>query len=410
MKNKGFTLVELIGVLIVLSVLFMVSLPPIIKMLKGTEAKITYSQKKLVEDSARDMALKSKEMTENNFTYCPTIADIVKKGYLSKEAVKDINKKHFVKVKIKDKKITTLYTETCVEEKLKVEFSLKGQKEITINSGSTYTDAGFTALDENKVDISSKVTKKIMDSNLTIFDTLNTNIVGTYIIEYKLNFNEQIYVVERTVNVKTSDNPLIIHPGDTTIEGNLKIFDVLQGVTATDKNGNNLKVIAQSNLSLGIPGTYIVTYKAIDKSNRITTLTRTIIIAVPTIAKVYGLRWDGNDVYTRLDDAVGMVANVGVNQETPKNDFDNAEIYKEMVDVTDTYGNKFVSIPKFYIKKIVTGDVWEWRISKDKKDKDYYLPSCFYDEVKSEEIPYILVGKYDASETGGKLESKTGVK
>ncbi|MEG1726242.1 MAG: hypothetical protein RR313_12700, partial [Anaerovoracaceae bacterium] len=120
--------------------------------------------------------------------------------------------------------------------------------------------------------------------------------------------------------------------------------------------------------------------------------------------------WDGNDVYTRLDDAVGMVANVGINQETPKNDFDNAEIYKEMVDVTDTYGNKFVSIPKFYIKKIVTGDVWEWRISKDKKDKDYYLPSCFYDEVKSEEIPYILVGKYDASETGGKLESKTGVK
>ncbi|MEG2011242.1 MAG: hypothetical protein RR067_04470, partial [Bacilli bacterium] len=36
--------------------------------------------------------------------------------------------------------------------------------------------------------------------------------------------------------------------------------------------------------------------------------------------------------------------------------------------------------------------------------------ACFYDEVKSKELPYILVGKYDASETGGKLESKTGVK
>ncbi|MEG2250988.1 MAG: hypothetical protein RSD09_05345, partial [Bacilli bacterium] len=36
--------------------------------------------------------------------------------------------------------------------------------------------------------------------------------------------------------------------------------------------------------------------------------------------------------------------------------------------------------------------------------------SCFYDEVNSKELPYILVGKYDASETGGKLESKTGVK
>ncbi|MEG1792375.1 MAG: hypothetical protein RR294_02125, partial [Bacilli bacterium] len=127
-------------------------------------------------------------------------------------------------------------------------------------------------------------------------------------------------------------------------------------------------------------------------------------------SKVYGLKWDGNDVYTRLDDAVGMTANVGLNQETPKNDFDNAEIYKDMVDVEDTYGNQFVTIPKFYIKKTVTGNIWEWRISKVKKDNEYYLPACFYDEVNSKEMPYILVGKYDASETGGKLESKTGVK
>ncbi|MEG1310189.1 MAG: prepilin-type N-terminal cleavage/methylation domain-containing protein, partial [Bacilli bacterium] len=126
-------------------------------------------------------------------------------------------------------------------------------------------------------------------------------------------------------------------------------------------------------------------------------------------SKVYGLKWDGNDVYTRLDDAVGMTANVGLNQETPKNDFDNAEIYKEMVDVEDSYGNQFVTIPKFYIKKTVTGNIWEWRISKVKKDDDYYLPACFYDEVKSKEIPYILVGKYDASGTDFKLQSKTGV-
>ncbi|MEG2601215.1 MAG: prepilin-type N-terminal cleavage/methylation domain-containing protein, partial [Bacilli bacterium] len=135
-------------------------------------------------------------------------------------------------------------------------------------------------------------------------------------------------------------------------------------------------------------------------------------------AKVYGLKWDSSlpvgdlNQYIRLDSAVDMTANVGLNQETPKNDFDNAEIYKDMVDVEDTYGNQFVTIPKFYIKKTVkvTENVWEWRISKVKKDNDYYLPACFYDEVKGKELPYILVGKYDASETGGKLESKTGVK
>lgn len=96
-----------------------------------------------------------------------------------------------------------------------------------------------------------------------------------------------------------------------------------------------------------------------------------------------------------------------INGESP-NDFDSAEIYKEMTEVT-VDGNQFIKIPKFYIKKVVNGDTWEWYISKIKQDENYYLPACFYDEEKEIEIPYILVGKYDASlGSDNKLESKTG--
>ncbi|MDD3187637.1 MAG: type II secretion system protein [Bacilli bacterium] len=123
--------------------------------------------------------------------------------------------------------------------------------------------------------------------------------------------------------------------------------------------------------------------------------------------KIYGLEWDGNDNYTRLEDAVGMVANAGVDDEVVVNDFDTAQIYSEMKDVIED-GNSFVKIPKFYIKKVVNGDDWQWYISKIKVDDDYYLPACFMDETDNEVLDYILVGKYDASLEGDKLVSKSG--
>ena len=124
------------------------------------------------------------------------------------------------------------------------------------------------------------------------------------------------------------------------------------------------------------------------------------------INKVYGLRWDGNETYTRLEGAVGMVANAGIGTTPEVNDFDDAEIYKDIEDVT-VDGNAFVMIPKFYIKKVVTGNTWEWYVSKD-KGEGYYLPECFHDIETNKELDYVLIGKYDASLNGIKLASKSG--
>lgn len=128
-------------------------------------------------------------------------------------------------------------------------------------------------------------------------------------------------------------------------------------------------------------------------------------------AKVYGLYWDGNNTFTRTDDAVALTTtNVGIGATPATNNFDTAEIYSEMTEETDSYGNKFIKIPKFYIKKTVNGDAWTWQISKTNKDGEYYLPACFVDETRGKVLPYILVGKYNAnlSTDGTKLESKTG--
>ena len=126
---------------------------------------------------------------------------------------------------------------------------------------------------------------------------------------------------------------------------------------------------------------------------------------------IYGVSWDGGSspVLTRTDDAIGLVANVGVGDQVVVNDFDNISIWRKMVRVTDAYGNVFVRIPRFYIKKGGTAPAVTWQVSEYPHD-GFYLPWCFWDFANTRELPYILVGKYKANLSGDglRLESKPG--
>jgi hypothetical protein len=125
--------------------------------------------------------------------------------------------------------------------------------------------------------------------------------------------------------------------------------------------------------------------------------------------KIYGVAWDKSTspTLTRTDDAVGMVANAGVGMTSVVNDFDTAEIFGEISEVTDALGNVFVRIPKFYIKKTDGVGIKTWQVSKRKWSEEWYLPWCFWNFSTGQELPYIDVGKYNASlSPDNKLESK----
>ena len=132
-----------------------------------------------------------------------------------------------------------------------------------------------------------------------------------------------------------------------------------------------------------------------------------IALLSPRGSKIYGASWDKSSTptLTRTDASVGMVANAGVDASVVVNNFDTAQIYGEITEVTDTCGNVFVRIPKFYIQK-TDGVIRTWRISKTKYP-GFYLPWCFWDFTNNKELPYIDVGKHKATKDGsGKLESK----
>lgn len=127
-------------------------------------------------------------------------------------------------------------------------------------------------------------------------------------------------------------------------------------------------------------------------------------------SKIYGASWThaSSPTLTRTDSAIDMVANAGLGTATVVNNFDQAEIYKDITEVTDVLGNVFIRIPKFWIEKTDDGSTMAtWRISK-RRFGTAYLPKCFVSTTGAE-LPYIDVGKYNASLSGAnKLESLSG--
>lgn len=124
--------------------------------------------------------------------------------------------------------------------------------------------------------------------------------------------------------------------------------------------------------------------------------------------KVFGVYWDkGSDSkLIRTDDSKDFEANVGISGDIVRNDFDNAPIYREIGEVADDYGNVFVKIPKFYIRKKDGKKFKTWQISKTQY-AGFYLPCIFYDFKNEKELPYALIGKHEASlSDDNKLESK----
>lgn len=123
---------------------------------------------------------------------------------------------------------------------------------------------------------------------------------------------------------------------------------------------------------------------------------------------IYGVSWDksSDPTLTRTDDSVDFTAEAGVGASTVTNDFDTAEIYKDIETVTDG-DNVFVRIPKFYIKKTDGVSSKTWQVSRT-QHSGFYLPACFYDWTNSVELDHIDVGAYPASLNGANLASASG--
>lgn len=123
------------------------------------------------------------------------------------------------------------------------------------------------------------------------------------------------------------------------------------------------------------------------------------------LENIYGVDLVGSkdpNALVRTDNAVGLNVTVGTSEIT--SDFDNCYPWNSIEEVTDTAGNIFIKIPKFYSKVTKNSDgTYKHQLSGVKHDG---FDTLF--KVGDNEIDYIMVGKYEGSGSSERVYSKSG--
>lgn len=191
-----------------------------------------------------------------------------------------------------------------------------------------------------------------------------------------------------------------LNTGDTTVEYDTELgITVNAKGTVTHENGATEQPTTKFELPI-IAGEGV----SIDKKENEEKVE--IKVEQSALEKIYGVDGVGAQdpsSLTRTDEAVGLNYTVGTSEIT--SDFDNCYPWSDIKEVTDSYGNVFIRIPKFYCKVTRNEDgTYKYQISGTK----YKGFSTLFVDGKGNEIDYILIGKYEASGDSTRAYSKSG--
>ena len=91
MNKKGFTLAEIVGVVVVLGLIALLAFPPLLNMVKNSENKVNEANKTLIYTASSQYTAKyvNDFPKKQGNVYCITIEDLVKEEFLSSSIVKD---------------------------------------------------------------------------------------------------------------------------------------------------------------------------------------------------------------------------------------------------------------------------------------------------------------------------------
>ena len=117
--KKGFTLIEILGVIVILGIILIITIPIINNSINNSKEKAYKEQISLVESAAKNyMASNSLELPSEGEKSCISVKELQKKGFLSKKNI--LNPKNpkqklngFVKVSLNKNKYTYNYEKVC---------------------------------------------------------------------------------------------------------------------------------------------------------------------------------------------------------------------------------------------------------------------------------------------------------
>ncbi len=227
---------------------------------------------------------------------------------------------------------------------------LNGEKELTINVNSEYTDAGVQA----------KYLGKDVSNDVVLTGEVNSSLEGEYILTYKLNKGIMKKEIKRKVIVKDMEAPTIELIGEQEISVCPNKEYIEEGYTATDNIAGDITDKVEI-----IKTTDKIIYKVKDASGNETTKERNITY-VDNEAPIITLK-GGNSYtiylneqynepgYTAMDNCDEDLTN----QVIINGNVDNTKVgkYNLNYEVSDSKGNKASMTREVYVKEKLKGGI-----------------------------------------------------
>lgn len=302
MKKNGYTLIEVLGVLIILGVLAVIAYPIINNIISSSKKTIADIQVTNILNAAYDYSLNNPEILpieENEKEYI-ILGQLKKVGLIDSQikqpldgdtypdnlviSISNIGKEK-VNKKNSFKKGNYLFkieyefmsTEDFINKKPTIKFNnyLNNQEIININLGSNYEPLKYNAETHDEKDITDKVVINVYDE-FKLISNINTSKIGLYKIHYSV-IDDMGYssISKVVVNVIDLESPQLILPENNIINIEIDKYDLKKDVKCKDNSG-----VCKINYIYRqiTENKYLVTYTSVDPSGNTIEKERVITI------------------------------------------------------------------------------------------------------------------------------------
>ncbi len=307
MKKNGFTLVELLGVIVLLALIFTLVFPSVQNIINESRTSTYENQIRTILDATYNWSLKNMNLLpdEGKVTYI-TLSELKSYGFVDTNIVNPITDEPFpdnLVISIADvgnsyknnsnlsiKNGRYLYTveleltnssvNSTNRPIIQLEGLLqnsKGDYVTVVDLNGEIENAIYHATSSDGVDLTDKVIVTTINDGVAV-EKIDTSKVGIYQIKYTVVDNRgNSATVIRNVIIGDTEPPVLVLPPSKTLSLTEVNYDLMEGVICTD-NSTICNVSTEGSIKFGVADKYIIEYTAKDPAGNTTTGRRVITV------------------------------------------------------------------------------------------------------------------------------------